>query len=220
MPHIENLGLWPDWGVGHKRRWPSAQYKKTFLVLRPFEGALTCSILIAGTPVMLRKAYFLRRVSWLRPEFWTPRPRIQNSGPFYWTFSSQLSRCYTGRKIAHRQTDRRTDGRHNDFSRAHFLKMFSFFPWQHVISYLLNLASLNWRVNVQLSEILKFSKSVRTINWLIKHLKNFNIDSLKKVNFGIRSDPHQSQPIANRIQHLINLIMHSQYNQMISQLHT
>jgi hypothetical protein len=34
---------------------------KTFLVLIPFEGALTCSILIAGTQVMLRKAYFLRR---------------------------------------------------------------------------------------------------------------------------------------------------------------
>jgi hypothetical protein len=32
-------------------------------VLRPFEGALTCSILIAGTQVMLRKAYFLRRGS-------------------------------------------------------------------------------------------------------------------------------------------------------------
>jgi hypothetical protein len=37
--------------------------QKTFLVLRPFEGALTCSILIAGTQVMLRKAYFLRRGS-------------------------------------------------------------------------------------------------------------------------------------------------------------
>jgi hypothetical protein len=58
--------------------------QKTFLVLRPFEGALTCSILIAGTKVMLRKAYFLRRGSWLRPESWTPRPRIQNSGPYYW----------------------------------------------------------------------------------------------------------------------------------------
>jgi hypothetical protein len=58
--------------------------QKTFLVLRPFEGAVTCSILIAGTQVMLRKAYFLRRRSWLRPESWTPRPRIQNSGPYYW----------------------------------------------------------------------------------------------------------------------------------------
>jgi hypothetical protein len=54
--------------------------EKTFLVLKPFEGALTCSILIAVTQVMLRKAYFLRRGSWLRPESWTPRPRIQNSG--------------------------------------------------------------------------------------------------------------------------------------------
>jgi hypothetical protein len=56
MPYIENLGLWPDF-------WPQAQMtmgpiQKTFLVLRPFEGALTCSILIAGTQVMLRKAYF------------------------------------------------------------------------------------------------------------------------------------------------------------------
>jgi hypothetical protein len=35
------------------------QYKKkTFLVLTPFEGAPICSILIAGTQVMLRKAYF------------------------------------------------------------------------------------------------------------------------------------------------------------------
>jgi hypothetical protein len=40
--------------------------KKTFLVLRPFEEALTCSILITGTQVMLRKPYFLRRGSWLR----------------------------------------------------------------------------------------------------------------------------------------------------------
>jgi hypothetical protein len=80
--YIDNLGLWPDWGVGHRRRWPWIH--KTFLVLRSFEGALTCSILIARTQVMLRKAYFLRRGSWLRPESWTPRPRIQNSGPYYW----------------------------------------------------------------------------------------------------------------------------------------
>jgi hypothetical protein len=73
MPYIENLGLWPDWGEG----------QKTFLVLRPFERALTCSILIARTQVMLRKAYFLRRGSWLRLESWTPRPRIPNSGPYY-----------------------------------------------------------------------------------------------------------------------------------------
>jgi hypothetical protein len=58
--------------------------QKTFLVLRPFEGVLTCSILIAGTQVMLRKAYFLRRRSWLRPKSWASRPRIQNSGPYYW----------------------------------------------------------------------------------------------------------------------------------------
>jgi hypothetical protein len=74
MPYIENL-----------RSRPQAQMtisliQKTFLVLRPFEGALICSILIAGTQVMFRKAYFLRRGSWLRPESWTPRPLIQNSG--------------------------------------------------------------------------------------------------------------------------------------------
>jgi hypothetical protein len=47
--------------------------QKTFLVLTPFEGALTCSILIAGTWVMLRKAYFLRKGSWLRPESCAPK---------------------------------------------------------------------------------------------------------------------------------------------------
>jgi hypothetical protein len=36
------------------------------------------------TQVILRKAYFLRRGSWLRAESWTPRPWIQNSGPYYW----------------------------------------------------------------------------------------------------------------------------------------
>jgi hypothetical protein len=33
--------------------------QKTSLVLRPFEGALTCSILIAGTQVILKKRIFL-----------------------------------------------------------------------------------------------------------------------------------------------------------------
>jgi hypothetical protein len=36
-------------------------------------------------------------------------------------FERALTWCYTGREIG----DRRTDGRHNDFSRAHFLKMCS-----------------------------------------------------------------------------------------------
>jgi hypothetical protein len=58
--------------------------QKIFLVLSPFEGALTCSILITGTQVLFRKAYFLRRGSWLRPRSRTPRPRIQISGPYYW----------------------------------------------------------------------------------------------------------------------------------------
>jgi hypothetical protein len=103
--------------------------QKPFLVLRPFEGALTCSILIAGTQVMLRKAYFLRRGSWLRPESGTPRPRIQipdltieTQAPTDLCSKFQLYRCYTGREIGHRRTDGQTDGRHNDFSGAHFLK--------------------------------------------------------------------------------------------------
>jgi hypothetical protein len=27
MPYIEKLGLWPDWGVGHRRRWPWSNTK-------------------------------------------------------------------------------------------------------------------------------------------------------------------------------------------------
>jgi hypothetical protein len=100
--------------------------QKTILVLTPFEGALTCSILIAGTQVMLRKAYFLGRRSWLRSESWTPRPRIQNSGPYYWDAHTnvlmfKISALYVLYRPRNR-TDRRTDGRHNDFSRAQFFK--------------------------------------------------------------------------------------------------
>jgi hypothetical protein len=58
--------------------------KKTFLVLGPFKKAITCSFLIAWTQVMVRNTYFLRRGSCLRPQSWTPRPRIQNSEPYYW----------------------------------------------------------------------------------------------------------------------------------------
>jgi hypothetical protein len=65
--------------------------QKMFLVLRPFEGALICSILIAGTQVMLRKAYFLRRGSWLRPKSWTPRPRIQNPRTHQRTYVENFS---------------------------------------------------------------------------------------------------------------------------------
>jgi hypothetical protein len=67
--------------------------QKTFLMLRPFEGALTCSILIAGTQVMLRKECFLRRGSWLRPESWTPRPRTQNPRPYYWDAHTNRLMC-------------------------------------------------------------------------------------------------------------------------------
>jgi hypothetical protein len=52
------------------------QNKKKILVLRPFQEAFKCSILIAGTQVMLRKAYFLRRESWLRLKSRTPRPFV------------------------------------------------------------------------------------------------------------------------------------------------
>jgi hypothetical protein len=78
MPYIKKLGLWPD--SRPQAQMTMVPIQKTFLVLRPFEGALTCSILIAETQFMLRKAYFLGRGSWLRPESWTPRPWIQNSG--------------------------------------------------------------------------------------------------------------------------------------------
>jgi hypothetical protein len=87
--------------------------QKTFLVLRPFEGALKFSILIAGTQVMLRKSYFFRRGFWLRPKSRTPRPRIrytiETHTPTDLCAKFQLSRCYTGREIGHRRMDRRTD---------------------------------------------------------------------------------------------------------------
>jgi hypothetical protein len=90
---------------------------KTFLVLRPFERAFKCSFLNKGTQVMLRKAYFLRRGSGLRSESWTPRPGIQNTGPYYWAAHINglmfkilaLLVLYRLRNSA--QTDRRTDGR-------------------------------------------------------------------------------------------------------------
>jgi hypothetical protein len=49
---------------------------KKILMLIPFKGALTCSILVAGTQVMLRKAYFIKRGSWLKPESWTLNARL------------------------------------------------------------------------------------------------------------------------------------------------
>jgi hypothetical protein len=72
--------------------------QKTFLMLRPLERALTCVILIAGTQVMLRKAYFLRRGFWLRPESWTPRPLNQNSGPYYWDAHTNGLMCKISKK--------------------------------------------------------------------------------------------------------------------------
>jgi hypothetical protein len=86
---VFSLSPWSFWSIEHNhalywkfetlaglRSRPQAQMtmvqiQKTFLVLRSFVGALTCPILIAGTQVMVRKAYFLRRGSWLRPESWT-----------------------------------------------------------------------------------------------------------------------------------------------------
>jgi hypothetical protein len=83
--------------------------QKSFLALKPFEGALTCSILIAGTQVMLRKAYFLRRWSWLRPESKISNRSIKTHTPTDLCSKFQLSWCYTGREIGHRQTDGRMD---------------------------------------------------------------------------------------------------------------
>jgi hypothetical protein len=67
--------------------------QKTFLVLRPFERAHTCLIMVAGTQVILRKAYFVRRGSLLRAESWTRRSRIQNSGPYYWDVHNNGLMC-------------------------------------------------------------------------------------------------------------------------------
>jgi hypothetical protein len=79
---------------------------KKILVERPFERALTCSILIAGIQVMLRKAHFLRRGSWLRPKSWTTNHGFQIPDRTIETHTKfQLSRCYTGWEIAHRRTD-------------------------------------------------------------------------------------------------------------------
>jgi hypothetical protein len=89
-----NLGLYWKFGtLAGLGSIPQAQMamnpiQKTFLVLRPFERALTCSILKTTTQVMLlpmlRKAYFFRKESWLGPESRTSKARIQNYGPYYW----------------------------------------------------------------------------------------------------------------------------------------
>jgi hypothetical protein len=86
--------------------------QKTFLVLRLFKGALTCSILIAGTQVMLRKAYpgLLGHGSKI------PDHTIKTHTPMDLCSKFQLSRCYTGREISHRQTDGQTDGRTDDIT--------------------------------------------------------------------------------------------------------
>jgi hypothetical protein len=77
------MKIWDFGRIGVDTGADDHESNKQNMVLRPFERALTCSILIAGTQVMLVNAYFLRRWSWLRPESWTPRPWIQNSGPHF-----------------------------------------------------------------------------------------------------------------------------------------
>jgi hypothetical protein len=67
MPYFENLGLWPGLEVATGAD-DYGSLQKTFLVPRPFEGALTCAIFIAGIQVMLRKAIFLGGGSFLRSE--------------------------------------------------------------------------------------------------------------------------------------------------------
>jgi hypothetical protein len=37
MPYIEKLGLWSDWRVDHRQKWPYRFKTQTFSVLRPFE---------------------------------------------------------------------------------------------------------------------------------------------------------------------------------------
>jgi hypothetical protein len=89
ISELNHALYWKFGTLAGLRNRPQAQMtmgpiQKTFLVQRPFKGALTCSILITGTQVMLRKAYFLRRGSWSRTKSWTSRPRIHNPGPYYW----------------------------------------------------------------------------------------------------------------------------------------
>jgi hypothetical protein len=109
MPYIENLGLRPGWG----------EIQETFLMLRPFKRALTCSNLIAKSQVMLRKAYFLRTGS-TDPKFQTVLLRSTHQRTYVRNFS-----CLGAIPADRYQTDGRTYGRHNDFSRAHFKKICS-----------------------------------------------------------------------------------------------
>jgi hypothetical protein len=52
MLYIENFGFGRI-GAGAQAQMTMSPIHKTFLVLRPFEEALTCSILITGTQIML-----------------------------------------------------------------------------------------------------------------------------------------------------------------------
>jgi hypothetical protein len=57
------LKIWDGLGSRPQAQMTMGPIQKSFLVLKSFEGALTCSILKAGTQVMLKNAYFLRRES-------------------------------------------------------------------------------------------------------------------------------------------------------------
>jgi hypothetical protein len=110
MPYIENLGLWPDWGVGHRRRWRwvMSPMQKTFLVLRSFshdqfrlQELKLCSekrIFSGEGPGKVPNPGLLGHGSKI------PDHTIETHTPTDLFSKFQLSRCYTGREIGHRRT--------------------------------------------------------------------------------------------------------------------
>jgi hypothetical protein len=102
----------------------------TILALRPFKWDLISSIWTTGTRVMLVKVYFFGKCPGQGqiPGLVSHGPQIPDRTINHCKATDlcskfQLSKCYSGWEIG----DRRTDGRHNDFSRAHFYKPFYVF---------------------------------------------------------------------------------------------